>query len=362
MKAVFKKKVKQNFYDLEEQDLSDFLSHSGEPVYRKNQIWEGVYKHLWQDPSSFFNIPQKTRESLLQNFSFSSLEAERTHKSSDGQTEKTLFRLQDGSYIETVLMGYENRQTLCISSQSGCPIGCVFCATGQMGFFRNLSTGELIEQVLVFSRKLKMVPSHLTNIVVMGMGEPFLNYENTLKSISILNQSNGYKMGERRFTISTVGIIPGIERFTSEKRQINLAVSLHAPNDGLRSTLVPINKKYPLGNLMDACRDYVEHTGRRITFEYALIEGLNDSPVMARDLVLLVKGLLCHINLIQLNSSPIYDHKPSNINNSKKFIQVLEAAGIPATLRLRRGLDIKAGCGQLAYAPDQSAQHEKSSN
>jgi 23S rRNA (adenine2503-C2)-methyltransferase len=355
MKRPLKKQEKQIFYDLGEKELSDFLVQIGEPEFRKSQIWEGVYRHLWEDPSSFYNIPQKTRDSLMQNFSFSSLETVMTQKSSDGQTEKTLFKLQDSSHIETVLMGYENRQTLCISSQSGCPIGCVFCATGQMGFFRNLSTGELIEQVLILSRKLKMVPSHLTNIVVMGMGEPFLNYENTLKSINILNQSNGFKMGERRFTISTVGIIPGIERFTSEKRQINLAVSLHAPNDGLRSTLVPINKKYSLGNLMIACRDYVEHTGRRITFEYALIEGINDSPGMAKDLVSLVKGLLCHINLIQLNSSPIYDHKPSNLNNSKKFIQVLEAAGIPATLRLRRGLDINAGCGQLAYFPEQSA-------
>lgn len=362
MKPALKKQEKQNFYDLREQDLSDFLSQSGEPEYRKSQIWAAVYRHLWENPSKYYNIPQKTRDSLQQNFSFSSLETVRVQKSSDGQTEKNLFKLQDGSHIETVLMGYETRQTLCISSQSGCPIGCVFCATGQMGFFRNLSTGELIEQVLIFSRKLKMVPSHLTNIVIMGMGEPFLNYDNTLKSISILNQSIGYKMGERRFTISTVGIIPGIERFTSEKRQINLAVSLHAPNDGLRSTLVPINKKYPLGNLMVACRDYVEHTGRRITFEYALIDGINDSPVLARDLVSLVKGLLCHINLIQLNASPIYDHKPSNINNSKKFIQVLESAGIPATLRLRRGLDIKAGCGQLAYTPEQSAQQENSSN
>jgi len=343
----------RNFYDLTEADLSAFLTGIGEPVFRKNQIWEGVYKHLWESPSGFFNIPVKTRDTLNQQFSFKSLQPVKTQKSSDGNTEKTLFLLQDGLHIETVLMEYENRRSLCISSQSGCPIGCVFCATGQMGFFRNLTSGEMVEQVLYYSRQLNKLSTVLTNIVFMGMGEPFLNYENTLKAINILNNPQGLKMGERRFTISTVGLIPGIERFTREKRQINLAVSLHAPINVLRTSLVPINKKYPLEVLMNACRNYVEVTGRRLTFEYALINGVNDSVSLAGELASLVKGLNCHINLIQLNSSPAYHQQASQILRAKGFIQTLESAGVPATLRLRRGLEIQAGCGQLAYSSDE---------
>jgi 23S rRNA (adenine2503-C2)-methyltransferase len=337
------------FYDLSWDDLTNFLLSKGEAKYRKDQIWEGVYQHLWDKPEHFFTIPNELQGLLTDAFDFTSLTPIRSLTSSDKHTRKILFRTRDGNYIETVLMQYQDRNTLCISSQSGCPVGCSFCSTGQMGFIANISRGEIIEQVMYFSRLLKTSSQKLSNIVLMGMGEPFLNYENSLGAIDILNDSKGYRMSERRFTISTVGIIPGIVRFTGEKRQVNLAVSLHAPNDSLRSKLIPINKKYPIADLLSACREYVNFTGRRITFEYALIDGVNDSLDLSRELVSKVKGILCHVNLIQLNSSPSYQHKGSDSLRARSFLNIIQESGIPATMRLRMGLDIQAGCGQLAY-------------
>ncbi len=340
---------KPNFYNLTREDLSAILIEMGEPQFRLDQIWEGVYKHLWANPAEFFTIPTSLREWLSDTYSFTNIAVVQSLKSADQHSEKHLFRTTHGSYIESVLMLYEERRTLCISSQSGCPVGCVFCSTGQMGFIANLSAGEIIEQVLCFARMLKASDNRLTNIVIMGMGEPFLNYDNTLAAIKTLNDPSGFGMGERRFTISTVGIIPGIRRFTQEQSQVNLAVSLHAPNDFLRNQLIPTNKKYPIKDLITACREYVEKTRRRITFEYALINGVNDSIELSRELATLLKGLLCHVNLIQLNPSDHYDQKGSDPARAKTFLSILQKSGIPATLRLRMGLDIKAGCGQLAY-------------
>ena len=340
---------KPNFFDLTGEMLTDFLLNSGEPKFRKDQIWEGVYQHLWSNPDHFFNIPKKLRLSLSSSFDFDNLEPVKLLKSSDRKTEKMLFQTRGGAYIETVLMNYRERHTVCISSQSGCPVGCLFCATGQMGFIANLTQGEIIEQVIFFARNLKDRSESLTNVVIMGMGEPFLNYENTLGAIQVLNDPLGFGMSARRFTISTVGIIPGIERFTKEKSQVNLAVSLHAPNDNLRDQLIPINKKYPIADLIVACREYIQQTGRRITFEYALIDGLNDSPVLARELAVLLRGILCHVNLIQLNSSKNFLNQGSDLSRAKSFLNILQKSGIPTTLRMRMGLDIKAGCGQLAF-------------
>jgi 23S rRNA (adenine2503-C2)-methyltransferase len=340
---------KRNFFNLTGEMLTDFLLNSGEPKFRKDQIWEGVYQHLWSNPDHFFNIPKNLRLSLSSSFDFENLEPVKLLKSSDKKTEKMLFQTRGGAYIETVLMNYRERHTVCISSQSGCPVGCLFCATGQMGFIANLTQGEIIEQVIFYARNLKDRSDSLTNVVIMGMGEPFLNYENTLGAIQVLNDPLGFGMSARRFTISTVGIIPGIERFTKEKSQVNLAVSLHAPNDDLRDQLIPINKKYPIADLLFACREYIQKTGRRITFEYALINGLNDSPVLARELAVLLRGILCHVNLIQLNSSKNFLNQGSDLSRAKSFLNILQKSGIPTTLRMRMGLDIKAGCGQLAF-------------
>ena len=249
-------------------------------------------------------------------------------------------------------MHYDERNTLCISSQAGCAMGCVFCATGQMGFKRNLGAGEIVEQVIHLARRLSESGSRVTNIVLMGMGEPFHNYDAALAAIHRLNDANGLNLGQRRFTISTVGIIPGIKRFTAEKSQVNLAISLHAANDRLRSSLLPVNRKYPLAELMAACREYVSVTNRRLTFEWALIKDTNDSPAHASELGALVKGLLCHVNLIPLNPTADYVGQASSVERAKEFKQVLDQIGIPCTIRLRRGIDIQAGCGQLAAKRD----------
>jgi 23S rRNA (adenine2503-C2)-methyltransferase len=227
-------------------------------------------------------------------------------------------------------------------------MGCVFCATGQMGFKRNLSSGEIIEQVIYYARELARENKVVTNIVIMGMGEPFHNYEAVMSAIDRLNDPRGLNLGARRFTISTVGVVPMIRQFATEKRQVNLAISLHAANDTLRSKLLPINRRYPLQDLMQACRDYVSMTNRRLSFEWALIQGVNDSPTDARELASLVKGLLCHVNIIPLNPTTEYDGKPTTRENAEVFKNILESSGVPCTIRLRRGIDIRAGCGQLA--------------
>jgi 23S rRNA (adenine2503-C2)-methyltransferase len=232
-------------------------------------------------------------------------------------------------------------------------MGCVFCATGQMGFMRNLTAGEIIEQVLFFARDLKGQFEKLTNIVFMGMGEPFHNYEQTMKAIDILNHPGGFNFGSRRFTVSTVGVIPGIKRFTEEKRQVNLAVSLHAATNELRSSLLPINKKYPLEDLLGACLDYVKVTKRRISFEWALIKNINDSNEQFSQLCRILQpfvqkdSALCHVNVIPLNPTRRYAGEPTPAARAREICERIQSQGIPATVRLRRGIDIEAGCGQL---------------
>ncbi|MCL4560226.1 MAG: 23S rRNA (adenine(2503)-C(2))-methyltransferase RlmN [Chloroflexi bacterium] len=335
-------------YDLSLQQLEKVVAEWGEPAYRARQIWEGIYQHLWSKPEEFTFLPKPLREKLFTWFSFSALAPGMVKSSADRQTIKTLFRLRDGRAIEAVLMLYEHRRTLCISTQAGCAMGCVFCATGQMGFKRNLSSGEIVEQVLYYARQLNLQGEKVSNVVVMGMGEPFHNYQNTLEAIDRLNDAQGFNLGSRRFTISTVGLVPMIRRFAAEKRQINLAVSLHAANDELRSSMLPINRKYPINSLLAACRDYVDQTGRRITFEWALIRNVNDTPEDARQLARLLHGLLCHVNVIPLNPTNRYSGQATTRERAEAFRQILEEAGIPCTIRLRRGIDIQAGCGQLA--------------
>ena len=249
--------------------------------------------------------------------------------------------------IETVLMRYKKRRTLCISTQAGCALGCVFCATGQMGFRRNLSSGEIVEQVIIFERSLMEIGESLTNIVVMGMGEPFHNYQNTMAAVGRLNHPDGLNIGARRFTVSTVGLVPQILRFAREQKQVNLAVSLHAADDELRSSMLPINSRYPLEELLDACRKYVDLTHRRITFEWALINDVNDSVEQAMKLAGLLKGLLCHVNIIPLNPTQGYSGSGTSRERARNFQSALKAKGIPCTIRVRRGIEIQAGCGQL---------------
>lgn len=335
-------------YDLSLPELREWLTASGEPAFRALQIWQGIYQNLWENPEEFSNLPKALRQKLAKSFRFNAFTPLKTLHSSDSKTLKTLFSLVDDKSIEAVWMSYDERQTLCISTQAGCAMGCVFCATGQMGFKRHLTRGEIVAQVIYYAHLLKTKGQHITNIVIMGMGEPFHNYEATLAAIDILNHPQGMNIGERRFTISTVGLVPAIRRFADEKRQINLAISLHAASDEERSPILPVNNKYPLTELLDACQYYLAKTNRRLTFEWALIQGVNDSSQTARQLAALLKGMLCHVNVIPLNPTHKYPGQPSSHEAAEAFRSELEHLGIPCTVRLRRGIDIQAGCGQLA--------------
>ena len=335
-------------YDLSFSELAGLLASWGEPAFRAKQIWAGLYKHFWASPNEFTPLPLPLRAKLGETLRFDGLTPTLKLDSSDGQTRKTLFQLSDGRQIEAVLMRYDRRRTLCISTQVGCAMGCTFCATGQMGFGRHLSSGEIVAQVLYYARLLHAEDENVTNVVVMGMGEPFHNYEQTMAAIDRLNDSEGYNFGARRFTVSTVGLVPMIRRFADEKRQVNLAVSLHAAEDALRVGMLPVNKRYPIEELLAACRDYVHATGRRITFEWALINGVNDSQEQAEKLAKRLKGLLCHVNAIPLNPTTGFQGQATTRERASAFKQALERHGIPCTVRTRRGIDIQAGCGQLA--------------
>jgi len=333
--------------DLTYEQLKGFITSWDEPAYRADQIWGWLYRSLATDFQEMTNLPQELRERLAEATLLRAMKPLEERVSADGLTRKVLFALRDNQTIESVLMHYERRHTACISTQVGCPFGCVFCATGQSGFARNLTAGEIVEQVLFFARFLKAEGEGLTNVVFMGMGEPLANYEATWQAIETLTHDEGFNLGTRRFTISTVGLVPGIRRLAEEGAQIGLAVSLHAPTDELRDKLVPINRRYPLTQLMAACRHYVERTGRRISFEYALIHGINDSLEQARQLAQLLDGLLCHVNLIPLNPVSESPYQPSPQGRILAFQAELNHSKVPNTLRVERGIDIQAGCGQL---------------
>ena len=338
----------RNLYDLSFEDLQSYIDRIGEPSFRAGQIWQGLYLQDWDDFKKFSNLSKDLRKNLAQDFTLGSITEERIVSSDDGSTRKFLYRLSDGTAIETVLMAYAERHTVCISSQVGCAMGCTFCATGNMGFSRNLTRGEIIEQVMCSSTLLVSENKRLTNVVLMGMGEPLLNYDAVLSAIQALNDPEGFNMGMRRFTISTVGIVPGIRRFTKENTQINLALSLHAAEDQLRSRIVPINKKYPIAEVLAACDEYLALSNRRVTIEWALIQSVNDGPEQAHKLASLLKGKLYHVNLIQLNPVEHYPGLPAEDKSAENFQHILHQAGLPCTIRLRRGMDIQAGCGQLA--------------
>jgi len=339
---------KKLIYDFDLPELTNLLKSWNEPGYRAEQIWKGIYQQYWQEPDDFSNLPKNLRHRLFDTISFNHLTPRITKDSTDGETQKILFHLPDGKPVETVLMHYDIRRTLCISTQSGCAMGCVFCATGQMGYLRNLSSGEIVEQILYYARYLASRGEQVTNVVFMGMGEPFHNYENLMAAIDRLNHPSSMNLGARRFTISTVGLIPAIKRFTKENRQVNLAVSLHSTDDELRSSMMPINKKYSIHPLMATLREYADITRRRVTFEWALIKDLNDTLDQARKLSELIQGILAHVNLIPLNPTFGYNGEATSFEQATLFKSILESRGIQATIRVRRGIDIHAGCGQLA--------------
>ena len=346
-------------YDLTFDDLENLLALWGQPKYRARQVWEWLYVHYVDDFERMTNLPKALRARLAETFTIDPLQVITEAVSANRLTRKAVFALPDGDTIETVLMLYEKRRTLCISSQVGCGIGCPFCATGLSGFSRNLRAGEILAQVLYYARFLSDPsaggedavpverPTRVTNIVFMGMGEPFANYDNVWQAIRTLVDKRGFNLGARHITVSTVGLVPGIRRMARENLQVRLAVSLHAADDDLRNQLVPINRRYPLADLMAAVREYIAATGRRVTFEYALMRDINDRPEHARALARLLRGVLAHVNLIPMNPVEGSPYQPSTRRATVTFARILEDAGIPVTVRLRRGIDINAGCGQL---------------
>ncbi|MFA6255387.1 MAG: 23S rRNA (adenine(2503)-C(2))-methyltransferase RlmN [Patescibacteria group bacterium] len=318
---------------------------ASEPKYRIKQIDQAIFVNLIDDWSKISNLPLALREKLAvgcdlkisgQNFI-----------AKDENTQKALITLSDGLKIETVLLGHrDGRSTICVSSQVGCPLGCLFCATGQMGFKRNLKAWEIIEQVLFFARLLKKENKKITNVVFMGMGEPFLNYDEVLKAIRMINNPAYFNIGSRKISISTCGIIEGIKKLAGENLQVNLAISLHAPNDKLRSQLMPINKNYPLKELLPVIDDYVKKTSRQVMFEYLMIKDVNDSLAQAKELAALLKNKLYLVNLITYN--PTGKFKPTSGSVIQAFKKELEKNGVKVTQRYNFGQDIAAACGQLA--------------
>lgn len=337
---------------LSETELAQACLTLGLKRFRGSQIFQWVQDkgvRTWDDME---NIGIKDREALAQHFVFPLLDLVQEQRAADG-TRKYLFRLQDGETLECVLMEYErvqarDRHTVCVSTQVGCAVGCAFCATGLGGFRRNLSPGEIVGQVLEITWLVRQEDPEfqVTNVVFMGMGEPFLNYESVLKGINLLNSSKGQNIGMRRMTISTSGEVFRIRELARDNPQVGLAVSLHSAQDAVRNQLVPMNRKYPLVELMAACRDYSAITGRRITFEVALAEG-TASADEARRMAQLLKGLLAHVNLIPVNPVAETGMKRPQRDKLLEFARILEGAGITVTLREERGTDIDAACGQL---------------
>jgi 23S rRNA (adenine2503-C2)-methyltransferase len=337
-----------NLYALSPEALADLLAAWGEPRFRAKQVREWLYDKRAASFDQMSSLPKGLRDRLQAETTLGVLAPVSEQSSHDG-TLKRLYRLPDGQMIESVLMPYDDdRRTACISTQAGCAMGCVFCATGQMGFARHLTAAEIFEQAVLFARELEAQGERLSNVVLMGMGEPFHNYDESLAAVRRLMDDLG--IGARHITVSTVGLAPMIRRFADEGLQVRLAISLHAATDEERSALLPVNKRWPLAELMAACREYVEKTGRRISFEWTAIQGENDTPEQARALGKLLKGLLCHVNIIPLNPTGRYAHGPSAADRVDRFAAILGEYGVPATVRVRRGIDINAGCGQLKAA------------
>ncbi|MFN8374547.1 MAG: 23S rRNA (adenine(2503)-C(2))-methyltransferase RlmN [Anaerolineae bacterium] len=334
-----------DLYSLSLEQLTDLLGGWGEPRFRAKQIWTWLYERRVDGFAKMTDLPKTLRSRLEAETVLGSLSLATEQSSKDGTT-KRVYRLHDGQLIESVLMPYDDdRRTACISTQAGCAMGCVFCATGQMGFARHLTETEIFEQALFFARELEAEGERLSNIVLMGMGEPFHNYEASLGAIRRLMSDLG--IGARHITVSTVGLVPQIRQFADEGLQVKLAISLHAATDEERGALLPINKRWKLDELIGACHYYVEKSGRRVTFEWSLIQGKNDTQEQAHALGKLLKDLHCHVNLIPLNPTAGYAGGPSAEARIHQFVAILESYGIPATVRVRRGIDINAGCGQL---------------
>lgn len=384
---------KIDLYNLTLPELEALMRDWGQPAFRAKQIYRQLYVNLADDPATMTDLPIALRERLREEAAVGALTLERLQEADGGLTRKALFRLHDGNVLETVLMIYPDRATVCVSTQAGCAMGCVFCATGRLGLLRNLTPGEIVAQALWASRELRRwqglagraeaaagpqadaqqpdrdgqwwggegepftervtrQAGRITNLVFMGMGEPFANYDRWWSAVERLHDPKGFNLGARSMTVSTVGLAPGIRRLADAPLPINLAISLHAPDDELRSSLMPINRRFPLAELLDATRYYIERTGRRVSFEYVLLQGQNDHPHQAIALARLLRKdpLLCHVNLIPWNPVPGAPLGRSERERVLAFQRVLLDYGVACTVRVERGVAIAAACGQLAGA------------
>ncbi len=377
-----------NLLDLTLPQLETLLAEWGQPAYRARQIWRRLYVNYTSDPQAMTELPPALRTRLAAETQIGTLSPVTIQQADDGLTRKALWRLPGGEVIESVLMIYPGRATVCVSTQAGCAMGCVFCATGRMGLLRNLSSGVVVEQVLWAARELLLlaneraaatdsastdaaqwwaasdlddgafdtaiaIPARLTNVVFMGMGEPFANYDRWWAAVERLHDPQGLNIGARSLTVSTVGLVTGIRRLATESLPINLAISLHAPNDALRSALMPVNDRFPLAELLASVREYLAVTRRRVSFEYVLLQGQNDTPAIAAELAALLAefGGMAHVNLIPWNPVPGMPLGRSDRRRVRAFQQVLHDQGIGCTVRVERGVAIAAACGQLAGAP-----------
>jgi 23S rRNA (adenine2503-C2)-methyltransferase len=317
---------------------------AGEPAYRADQLSRHYFGRTVTDPAEMTDLPAASRDRLAEVLLPPLLTEVRTQECDDGETRKTLWRLHDGALVESVFMRYPNRVTMCVSSQAGCGMACPFCATGQAGLTRNLSTAEIVEQIVRGGR------GEVDNIVFMGMGEPLANYPALSRALRRITDPSpaGLGIGQRHVTVSTVGLVPAIDRLIAEDLQVTLAVSLHAPDDELRDTLVPVNTRWKVAEVLDAAWRYAGATGRRVSIEYAMIRDINDQPHRAKLLGQLLKGKLVHVNLIPLNPTPGSVWTASEPGREQEFVKVLRAAGVATTVRDTRGREIDGACGQLA--------------
>jgi len=336
--------AERDIKDLTLEELKKTVVQMREARYRANQIFSWLYRRGGRDFAEMDNLPVTLRDKFGENYYISALELAQHLKSIDG-TEKFLFKLADGNFIESVLIYAKNRKTMCLSTQVGCKFACSFCASGFIGFIRNLTPGEITNQILFLQQNLKY---KITNYVLMGMGEPLDNYENVSKAIMIMNDPEGMAIGARRITISTCGIIPGMKKLQDLGLQVNLSVSLHATNNNLRDALMPINKRYPLEKLIKACEEFINAKGRMITFEYILMKDRNDSPKDADKLAVIAKKLKAKVNLVPYSAIPSLNFQSTGKRNTNMFMSRLVNKGVNATLRESKGKDIMAACGQLA--------------
>jgi len=343
---------KRFVFDLTLEEWVNWVKERGFPRYRAAQIYQWFVKGI-QDTSRMKNIPDSIRTALSEDHILQGLILEKEMTSSIDGTQKFIFQLHDGHRVETVLMKYKTGYSLCISSQAGCRMGCAFCASAHAGFGRDLTSGEMLGQITVVS---DIIGDRIHSVVVMGIGEPFDNYDNLMRFLRAANDPDGLNLGARHITVSTCGIVPQMIEFISVNLQVNLSVSLHASRDILRRSMMPVANQYDIDTLLDACRQYVNRTGRRITFEYSLFHEINDSIQDARDLAGVLRGIHCHINLIAANEFEGSPYKRSSPEHVRLFQQMLEQMGMTVTLRREMGTDIMAACGQLRRGMQESEQ------